>query len=275
MPLTQQDPHPGSSSRTTVGRPQGAGSTAPGPIPVRPLRGRAEHILVVAKAPVPGRAKTRLSPEFSPDQAAAIAEAALADTLDAVTRCGVARKIVALDGEPGPWLPAGFEVIEQVSGSLNQRLAAAWAHAGGPGLQIGMDTPQVTPELLEESLALVLNDDDGGADGGGVDAALGPAEDGGWWALAMRHAHPRTFRGVPMSRPTTGRRQRAQLRSLGLRVADLETLRDLDDGDDARALARMIPGSRTAAAIEAADSALVYRPGVDGDVAVQPIRRNG
>ncbi|NED99452.1 DUF2064 domain-containing protein [Phytoactinopolyspora halotolerans] len=221
-----------------------------------PHGGHAEHILVVAKAPEPGRAKTRLSPEFGPDQAAAIATAALADTLEAVAGCGAARKIIALDGPPGPWLPSGFEVIAQVSGSLNDRLTAAWTHAGAPGVQIGMDTPQVTPELLEDSLALVLDDaGPGGQAGGGTDAALGPAEDGGWWALALRRPHPEAFRGVPMSRPDTGRRQRDQLSALGLRVVDLPTLRDLDDIDDARALARIIPGSRTASAVAAADAA--------------------
>ena len=69
------------------------------------------HVLVMAKAPVPGRVKTRLCPPCTPDEAAAITEAALADTLAAVARCGAGRRIIALDGAPGPWLPARFEVI--------------------------------------------------------------------------------------------------------------------------------------------------------------------
>ncbi|WP_205857088.1 TIGR04282 family arsenosugar biosynthesis glycosyltransferase [Phytoactinopolyspora endophytica] len=207
-----------------------------------------EHVLVLAKAPAPGRSKTRLSPVFGPVQAAAIAEAALADTLDAVARCNVERKIIALDGEPGLWLPPGFDVVPQVSGTLNERLAAAWAYADGPGLQIGMDTPQVTPELLERSLAAV--------DGHGADAALGLAKDGGWWAIALRGPHPEAFRDVPMSRPDTGRRQHARLRSLGLDVALLPMLQDLDDADDARAVTELIPGSRTASAVRDAYSSL-------------------
>src|SRR3954447_17694456 len=103
----------------------------------------SRRLLVMAKSPVPGRVKTRLCPPCSPGEAAAVAEAALADTLDAVAACGADRKIVALDGEPGDWLPAGFELIRQCRGSLTDRLAHAWSATGGGGVQIGMDTPQV------------------------------------------------------------------------------------------------------------------------------------
>src|SRR5690606_23084798 len=65
------------------------------------------HLLVMAKAPVAGRVKTRLVPPLSAAEAAAVAEAALADTLEAVAACGAERRVLALDGEPGPWLPEG------------------------------------------------------------------------------------------------------------------------------------------------------------------------
>ena len=61
------------------------------------------------------------------------------------------RRICVLEGEPGPWLPEGFEVIPQVSGGLDARLAAAFAAATGPMFLVGMDTPQITPELLAYS----------------------------------------------------------------------------------------------------------------------------
>lgn len=198
------------------------------------------HLLVMAKAPVAGRSKTRLSPPLTPAEAASVAEAALADTLEAVAGCGAERRLLALEGEPGPWLPAGFEVFPQVEGSFNERLAAAWARAGGPGLQIGMDTPQVTPELLEAALAVVLD---------GAEAALGLAEDGGWWALGLARPHPEAFEGVPMSRADTGLLQRKQLEAIGLAVADLPVLRDIDDIGDARAVAALAPATRTAARV--------------------------
>src|SRR4051812_23023435 len=114
-------------------------------------------LLVMAKAPVPGRVKTRLCPPCDPVQAAAIAEAALADTLDAVAGCGVERRLLALDGEPGDWLPAGFEVVPQVGASFAARLAAAWTEVDGPGLQIGMDTPQVAATSLDAGLDRVAS----------------------------------------------------------------------------------------------------------------------
>ncbi|WP_194201935.1 glycosyltransferase family 2 protein [Glycomyces albidus] len=201
------------------------------------------HLLVMAKAPVPGRSKTRLTPPLTTVEAAAVAEAALADTLEAVAGCGADRRILVLDGEPGEWLPEGFTVVPQAGGTFNERLAAAWAYAGGPGLQIGMDTPQVTPALLDESLAVVA--------GGDWEAALGLAEDGGWWALGLARAHPEAFAGVPMSRADTGLLQRKRLESLGLAVADLPVLRDLDDIEDARAVAALAPRTRTAQRVRA------------------------
>ena len=60
---------------------------------------------MIAKEPVPGRVKTRLTPAFTPLEAAALAEASLTDTLDAVSRTTVARRVLALDGRPGPGCP--------------------------------------------------------------------------------------------------------------------------------------------------------------------------
>lgn len=205
------------------------------------MRRRITHVLVVAKAPVAGRVKTRLCPPCTPDQAAVIAEAALADTLTAVARCGAVRKIVALEGEPGPWLPSGFEVIPQTSGDLGRRLTAAWQAVGGPGLQIGMDTPQLSSELLDHALGQLMTPS--------VDAVLGPAEDGGWWAIGLRRADPRVFVGVPMSTPATGAAQLARLEQLGMSVRTLAALRDLDHIEDGLAIAHLHPALRTAHAV--------------------------
>jgi glycosyltransferase A (GT-A) superfamily protein (DUF2064 family) len=199
------------------------------------------HVLVVAKAPKAGHSKTRLCPPCTPQQAADIAEAALADTLQAVAGCGADRRVLALDGEPGPWLPAGFEVIPQVTGPFDVRLAEAWMAVGGPGLQIGMDTPQVTPELLDQCLATLAPPS--------VDAVLGLAPDGGWWAIGLRAPQREVFRGIAMSQIDTGVQQRRRLEQLHMTVDLLLELRDIDDMHDARAVAADLPGSRTAAAV--------------------------
>lgn len=193
--------------------------------------------LVMAKAPVAGRVKTRLCPPLSPAEAAAVAEAALADTLEAVSRCGADRLVIALDGAPGPWLPSGFEIVSQRGDGLDQRLAAAWCDAGGPGVQVGMDTPQLTATDLDAALAH-LDDHD---------AALGLAQDGGWWAVALRRPHERCFQGVPMSTDHTGAAQHQRLLQLGLTVAALPTLRDVDTIDDLIAIAAAHPDLRVSA----------------------------
>lgn len=191
--------------------------------------------LVLAKSPVAGRVKTRLCPPLTPAEAASVAEAALADTLDAVARCGADRLVVALDGPPGPWLPPGFEVVAQRGDGLDERLAGAWDDVGGPGVQVGMDTPQVLPAHLDEALASLEDHD----------AALGLAADGGWWAVALRRADPACFLGVPMSTGHTGQAQRDRLVDLGLSVATLPELRDIDTADDLAAIAGAFPTLRT------------------------------
>ena len=191
-------------------------------------------LLVIAKEPRPGRVKTRLTPPFTPEQAATLAEAALADTLDTVARTPARRRVLVLDGTPGPWLPPGFDVVPQSGGGLDERLAAAFAACDGPALLIGMDTPQVTPELLT-------------VDWADCDAYFGRARDGGFWALGLAEPDPDRLRGVPMSQPYTGAAQRARL--AGLRVRDLPALRDVDTAHDAGLVAADAPGGRFATAL--------------------------
>src|SRR6202000_1318764 len=116
----------------------------------RPVTGPASDttLLVIAKQPVPGRVKTRLVPPCSYQQAAALAEAALADTLNAVLRAPARQRVLVLDGTARPRLAAGFAVVPQSAGPLDERLANAFTASSGPTLLVGMDTPQVSPGLL-------------------------------------------------------------------------------------------------------------------------------
>jgi rSAM/selenodomain-associated transferase 1 len=198
-------------------------------------------LVVLAKAPRPGRSKTRLCPPCTPQDAATLARAALADTLDAVLATPASRRGLVLDGPAGDWLPAGFEVVAQRGDGLDERLAHAFADVGGPALLVGMDTPQVTPADLADGLERLMAP--------GIDAVLGPAADGGYWAIGLREARPRAFLGVPMSTARTGRAQHARLRRLGLRVALLPALRDVDRIADARAVAALAPAGRFARAL--------------------------
>lgn len=192
----------------------------------------AATLLVIAKEPVPGRVKTRLSPPYTIQEAAALAEAALVDTLRTVLEAPARRRVLVLDGAPGRWLPQGFDLVRQTSGGLDERIAAAFGLCDrGPALLVGMDTPQLTVDLL----AAVGRDDH--------DAWFGPAADGGFWALGL--ADPTRaatlVRGVPMSTDRTGAIQRRRLAEAGLSVSDLPVLRDVDTAADAAAVAGCCP----------------------------------
>ncbi len=207
----------------------------------------AAQIMVIAKEPVPGRVKTRLTPPYSPAEAAEVAEAALVDTLAAVASASVTRRILALAGTPGRWLPPGFDVIGQRGGGLDERIAWALADARAtcpaPLVLIGMDTPQVTPALLAQAAEPLVS--------GTADATFGPAEDGGFWLLGLRAVDPALVLGVPMSRSDTGSLQLARLRQAGLRVRLLPELADVDTVGEAERIAAATPGSAFATCVKA------------------------
>ncbi|MFC4530750.1 TIGR04282 family arsenosugar biosynthesis glycosyltransferase [Sphaerisporangium dianthi] len=209
---------------------------------MREARARGQ-VVVIAKEPVPGRVKTRLTPPFTPQEAAGLAAAALADTLDAVARVPAAGRVLALEGNPGPWVPAGFAVVPQRGRGLDERLAAAFEDAHRrlpePVVLIGMDTPQVTPETLSTALALL----------GSHDAVFGPAADGGFWLLGLRSPRADLLLGVPMSQSCTGAAQLARLREAGLDVVLLPCLTDVDTAQDAAEVAAAAEGTRFAGAL--------------------------
>jgi uncharacterized protein len=204
--------------------------------------------LVLAKAPVAGRVKTRLCPPYTPAQAATLAAAALADTLCAVARSAASERVLVLDGRPDLVSAAGFGVVRQRGGGLDERIAAAFAARGAspiPQLLVGMDTPQLTADLLDDAMHALLDS--------GVDAVIGPAEDGGYWAVGLRCPNAYAFVGVPMSRPWTYLAQRERFERLGLRVATLPSLCDVDDAFDARRVAHLAPSTTFAAAFREMD----------------------
>lgn len=199
-------------------------------------------IVVITKAPVAGRSKTRLCPPCLAGEAAALAEGALRDTLATVSSVPARRRIVALEGDPGDWLAPGFEVIPQHGRGLGERLGNALVEAGGPALVVGMDTPQLTPGLLRAAVERLCEP--------GLDAVIGPALDGGYWTLGLRRPERAVFEGVTMSNPGTLAEQLGRLAELGLRSADLPALRDVDTIEDALAVALTCPGGHFAAALD-------------------------
>lgn len=210
----------------------------PDPIPVT--------VLVVAKAPVPGLAKTRLAAKLGEQAAADIAAAALLDTLDAVCATPVTHRVVALTGDLDRASRAGeireclaaFTVIEQRGEGFADRLANAHADAAATGhqpvVQIGMDTPQVSAELLTGCAQRLLT----------VPALLGMARDGGWWVLGVADAATADcVRDVPMSQADTGAVTLAALEHTGICVSLVEELHDVDTVDDIPHVRRVCPAS--------------------------------
>jgi uncharacterized protein len=219
-------------------------------------------LVVIAKAPVPGRSKTRLCPPCTPEQAAALAEAALRDTLRVVGAAPARRRLLALDGEPGGWMLCGFQLRAQRGDGLGERLGNALVAAGGPALVVGMDTPQLSPALLRIAARRLAEP--------GVDAVLGPAFDGGYWTIGLNRPDPEAFNGVPMSSEDTCAAQRSRLAELGLRTAELPALRDVDTIVDAATVAREHPDTGFAAAFRclALPTADLSPHATDGDEAV-------
>lgn len=203
-------------------------------------------VAVIAKQCLPGRVKTRLSPPLSPERAASLAQLSLSRTLATVRLLPARHRILVMDGTPTAGDARDFTVVAQSTGGLDERLAAICDAAAGPLLIIGMDTPQfsrrhVAPLFTDWSAGAVIHD-----------AWLGPASDGGFWALALRQPNGALIRGVPMSTDTTGEQQHARLLAAGLSVGVLPELRDMDYFSDALEIAAEIPGSDFAAAVEAA-----------------------
>jgi rSAM/selenodomain-associated transferase 1 len=199
----------------------------------------AVSIIIMAKAPVPGRVKSRLCPPCTPEQAALLAEAALRDTVETAGAVPGTRTVVSLDGPAGSWLLPGVLVVPQRGEELAERLSAAFDDVGGPAIAIGMDTPQVAPALLARALHMLAQ----------ADAVLGPADDGGYWAIGLQGPDARAFRDIPMSTSSTAAVQRARLDELGLRCGLLPVMRDVDTFADVVAVAAEAPGSHFAGAV--------------------------
>ena len=189
-------------------------------------------LVLIAKEPLPGTAKTRLHPPLSLEQAAMVAAAAIDDTLAAMQSLPATRRILLFEGNRLPPRSEEYDVTGQTSGTLDLRLGAIFDECQGPTLLIGMDTPQLTADDLGPAFTAWPDD---------VDAWFGPASDGGFWALGMREPRGDLIRGVPMSQDDTAAVQRERLENAGLRVGLLPTLTDVDTINSAREVAAIAP----------------------------------
>jgi uncharacterized protein len=186
-------------------------------------------IALMAKAPIPGFAKTRLIPMLGADGAAALAARLIEHAVATAGAAGIGPVTLwaAPDQQHGLFQSlaarTGIALARQPEGDLGARMLAALVAASGPALVIGSDAPTLTAEHLREA-ADVLR--------GGSDAVLFPAQDGGYVLIGTRRAQPALFSDVPWSTAAVMPETRRRLTALGLIWQEPVTLWDIDTPDD-------------------------------------------
>lgn len=198
----------------------------------KPWPGPSPHsaLLMVAKRPAPGRTKTRLTPPLMPEQAAALYECFLRDTVELMRQVpGVQPAIAYLPAEERAYFEAlapGFELIRQQGNDLGERLDNALNH------YLSRDYTRVTimnsdgPNLPVAFVAGAFQALDDGAD-----VVLGPSDDGGYYLIGLKRPAPRLLREVRMSTPEVLADTLHLAAQENLRVALLPAWYDVDDSD--------------------------------------------
>lgn len=181
------------------------------------------RVLVVAKAPAPGRSKTRLVPPLTPEGAAALQTALLLDTVAACRAQANDVKLLvpsSADGEQLDRLCGGVAWQQQAGRGLGEalRLGLADATPRAPVAIVSSDVPGLPAGALAETAAELRD----------VDVVLGPATDGGYWLIAARGPVDAAFRDIPWSTPATLAVTLRRCQDAGLRVHLLQPWRDID-----------------------------------------------
>ena len=186
-------------------------------------------IAVLAKAPLPGFAKTRLIPALGAE-GAALLQARLVEHSVAIA-CAARIGPVTLWGAPDESHPLfqaigarlGVTLARQDGGDLGERMLAAVAAADMPVLVIGTDCPALTSDHLRTAADILRS---------GADAAIIPAEDGGYALIGLRAPARTLFSEMHWSVPSVMEETRRRLRDLGMRWQEPVTLWDLDLPED-------------------------------------------
>ncbi|MFZ2301900.1 MAG: TIGR04282 family arsenosugar biosynthesis glycosyltransferase [Gallionella sp.] len=191
------------------------------------------RIIIFAKAPLPGFAKTRLIPALGQDGAARLARRMLDRTLSVATGAvtGPVELCVTPDIVSHAWvgvdIPRGVEVSAQGEGDLGVRLARAAQRGlehGEPVILIGTDCIEMSEALLRSAVAALKH----------KNAVIHPAADGGYVLLGLARFHPLLFENMAWS---TGRVAAETIDRIGQLGWSLEVgtpLHDIDEPDDLR-----------------------------------------
>ncbi len=192
-------------------------------------------LLVFAKEPRPGRVKTRLAPALGPEGAARLYRAFLEDLAPRLSAVPSTRVEWWVDGAPSGLPEGAGPVRTQPPGDLGARLGAAFREAfragGGPVAVVGTDCPLLTARDVVGLLDAVET---------GEDAAVIPAEDGGYAGLALGAPCPEAFSGIPWSTAGVLGATLERLRGAGRRTRVLPAVFDVDRPEDLERLARAL-----------------------------------
>ena len=182
-------------------------------------------LLIMIKNPIPGKTKTRLAAEVGEGRALRMYGKLLRYTqeqvlgLEETTRYLHYSEYVDTDDE---WSNRDFLKLVQVGQDLGARMAAAFDHAFVRGHErvviIGSDCPGLTTDLLRDAYAALTTHE----------LVIGPATDGGYYLLGMRHPHPELFQEMKWSTDAVYEETLARARIRGLSVNKLPTLTDVD-----------------------------------------------
>jgi rSAM/selenodomain-associated transferase 1 len=192
----------------------------------------ARELLIFARTPELGKVKTRLAAEIGHDAALRTYVKLLAHTRESVSRSGFPARVHLAGPMPEQdlWSEAGFRRFPQADGDLGQRMSAAFALAFADGVRsvviIGTDCPGLSSAHLHEAMKALETHE----------AVVGPANDGGYTLLGLTSPIRAIFENKAWSTDSVLRDTLADFKTLGMSVARLETLRDLDTLDDLNAL---------------------------------------
>jgi rSAM/selenodomain-associated transferase 1 len=192
-----------------------------------------DALTLFAKAPLPGRVKTRLTPPLSPEQAAEFHWACVCDAWEKIEQVTVSSRYFFSDNlRAERESPAGPEQLALQRGAdLGDRMFNCFQDLRARGhnrmLIVGSDSPTLPFAYIQQGLAALER----------VDVVIGPSEDGGYYAIGCRQPYPQMFAGVPWSSGDTLARTEANLRALGLSVHYLPPWYDVDTAGDLKRLA--------------------------------------
>lgn len=190
------------------------------------------RLIVFAKAPIPGQVKTRLISSIGATSAAALHEKLVFHCLATVIDAGVA----PIDLWCAPTIRHPFfircskefhvELHTQPDGDLGRRMGWAFRKTfrrASSALLIGTDCPSLTQGDLTKAAEFLVQ---------GIDAVIGPAEDGGYFLLGLRHYDPLLFTDISWGTESVLDQTRARLRRLGWRWHELPERWDVDRPED-------------------------------------------